>query len=269
MASALWKSGTPGEWRRLRGAFSDILVRHGKPRLAELEAWLWDELPAAVLARGGHMTKEEMVRLVDWKVGLRGKMRPALKGYAAALQPAAVEAASRAAFALLSGKGGGGSGGATPDAAADAALDALSAPLKGVGPATASAALAALDRSLPFMSDEALAAALPGPAKYTKQEFGALRRALRAKADELTTAGGGGGGGGGGEEAWDAAWVERCLFAAALEAKGGGGGGGGGKDGGGKAVASGSGSKEPAKRQAGGGGGDGGGSAAKRRRGKA
>ena len=67
-------------------------------------------------------------------------------------QADAVKAASAASFQLL-----------LQQNTTKAALEALSAPLRGVGPATASAALAAADAARgrwPYMGDEALEVAL-------------------------------------------------------------------------------------------------------------
>ena len=63
--------------------------------------------------------------------------------------------------------------------------------LQGVGPATASAMLTVFTPSLPFMSDEALAAALPGRPEYTVKQYIQLVEALRNKADALSCASGG------------------------------------------------------------------------------
>ncbi len=56
---------------------------------------------------------------------------------------------------------------------------------QGIGPATASAVLAAHCPDLPFMSDEAMAAALPGGKEYTVGKYLQLVAALRKKAASL------------------------------------------------------------------------------------
>lgn len=56
---------------------------------------------------------------------------------------------------------------------------------QGVGPATASAVLSAADPSVPFMSDEALEAAL-GSRDYTVPQYLRLLEELRSKAEELS-----------------------------------------------------------------------------------
>ena len=58
--------------------------------------------------------------------------------------------------------------------------------LQGIGVATASAILAACDHSVPFMSDEALAAVARPPYKYSMAEYLDLLPKLRDKAAELT-----------------------------------------------------------------------------------
>lgn len=62
--------------------------------------------------------------------------------------------------------------------------------LQGIGPATASAALAAAQPAYPFMSDEAMAAAVKGPLKYTVPEYLQLVKALQDKAQKLNYGGG-------------------------------------------------------------------------------
>lgn len=86
----------------------------------------------------------------------------------------------------------------------------------GVGPATASAVLAAFDDSIPFQSDEAVAASLGSKAKYSIEEHLELTQALRRKAKELSSSG----------RRWTAKDVEACLYAEAAEAKAGGSSGG-------------------------------------------
>ncbi len=62
--------------------------------------------------------------------------------------------------------------------------------VQGTGPATASAMLTAVSASLPFMSDEAMAAALPGRPEYTVKKYLHLVTALRTKAEFLSTSSG-------------------------------------------------------------------------------
>jgi hypothetical protein len=93
-------------------------------------------------------------------------------------QAKAVADATAAGFAHLP------PGGGAPDAAARAAMRELTS-LKGVGPATATAMMAAADASVPYFGDEAWAAACGGKAKYSEAEALQLRGKLRPKAEEL------------------------------------------------------------------------------------
>lgn len=63
--------------------------------------------------------------------------------------------------------------------------------MQGIGAATASAMLAVVHSSLPFMSDEAAAAVLPASPKYTLPEWRQIAEALRAKATALSSQSGG------------------------------------------------------------------------------
>lgn len=62
--------------------------------------------------------------------------------------------------------------------------------MQGIGAATASAMLAVLHPSLPFMSDEAAAAVLPASPKYTVPEWRQVAEVLRQKATSLSSSSG-------------------------------------------------------------------------------
>lgn len=220
-ASALWRTPVSSpRWEQLRARHSDLQREAGhadkdkRVRLAELDAWVVEELPARLSGAASSssappLTKNDLVRMVEWKL-LRGKWRPALLGYAKAQTDAAVgEAWARAHKAL------GGKNAAPSPVQLRAALDALCS-LRGVGPATASIVLcAATGGQFPYMGDEALEAAL-GTRNYKAEEAMALAEALRAKAGELRR-----------EQKqqqqqqreWTAEDVQRALHAAELEAK--------------------------------------------------
>lgn len=173
-------------WAAAAGAYAGTLrnlFQHKNASVIDLDEFVQSALPAAIAARSPpHMLKVEYCRLVQWKLR-KGKFRPNLEKFANELAAGAVEAASTAAFSDVvkdAVKGG--------DAGLKSALKALTA-LKGNGPATATAVLAAYDTSVPFMSDEALAAAFPGrPIVYKVEEALALTERLRAVAHALNDA---------------------------------------------------------------------------------
>eukprot|EP00803_Ostreobium_quekettii_P002260 evm.model.scf_410.5 EVM.evm.TU.scf_410.5 scf_410:42674-43833(+) len=196
----LWSSSDVGAWKSHLALYRDRA--DAKPGLGALDRWFFDELPGAIRARDEpRVTRDELVRVVEWKLK-RGRFRPRLLGYARGQGEGDVRSASAEAYGMLA-TGAGGEG------ALRRALARL-CELKGVGPATASALLAAFDPSCPFMSDEALRAALGGAREYTAGRYMELAAALRSKAEQL----------GGGDE-WTAREVEMSIYSCAhsMEAK--------------------------------------------------
>ncbi|CAG7966419.1 unnamed protein product [Penicillium olsonii] len=145
-------------------ASEETQVREQTDKFLELDRWRYDSLPKAVLERktnqstgseGALLLKEELVSIMDWKMK-HGVFRPALMGMIKGNPDKTVTQATSAAFASL------------PDADPSAplaafpksSLDALTAPLRGVGPATASLILSigtGLGHSqsqVPFYSDD-------------------------------------------------------------------------------------------------------------------
>jgi len=175
---------------------------------------------------GVRMTKEELVELMEWKLAVRphspspplsrrqltgdnsglqrGKWRPRLQSLVASNSPASVRAAVEKAARASTAQG---------------ALDALCA-LSGVGPATASAVLAAWDpETQPFMSDEAMDGAAaygagePGGAGKREYTVKAWRRYTEEMAERRD------------KEGWKSVEdLEKALWSWAVERKYGGGG---------------------------------------------
>lgn len=124
----------------------------------------------------GFITQAELVMIMKWKL-MRGKMRPLLKQIEA-LTEEAVQTATRNGFEILK-------------QSLDAehirkAVDAIAKPLKGVGPATASAVLAKYSSSLPFMSDAGLIA-VNGNTDYTVKAYMAYYHGITAKCAQLNS----------------------------------------------------------------------------------
>ena len=140
---------------RRRDLFPGLQLIHGPA--AERRSEVNAVAVASDLLRSARvLTHANMSRVTRWKLA-RGKMRP-LQKMVDANSPIAVEEASRNAVAALEG-------GQVHDALAKLMV------LRGVGPATASAVLAAHSpHAVPFMADEAMEAAI-GQRDYTDRAF--------------------------------------------------------------------------------------------------
>ena len=186
-APDLWSVDDAIAWRRALERYPEVVVRQGVERLPELDRWYRDELPKAIRARPTpHVAHEELVRLTEWKMA-RGEWRARnlvlVKGNA----PDAVAATSTEALAHVPHP--------TKPIATLASLD-------GVGPATASAAVAAFaPDAYPFF-DELVAAQVPtlGPVKWTHGYYAKYAIALRERAGSLGAG-------------WTPVLVERALWA--------------------------------------------------------
>jgi hypothetical protein len=191
-AAALWAADDCTAWRAALAGYPAGVAARGE-RLPALDAWFRDELPALVGARTPRqVTHEELVRVTEWKMK-RGVWRARNLALVRGNDPAAVEAASREAFARA----------AEPRAAIERLVE-----LAGVGPATASAVLAAGEpAAFPFF-DEDVAAAIPGlgPVAFTVPYYLRYAEALRGRAAALGRACPDG--------AWTAELVGRALWAA-------------------------------------------------------
>lgn len=140
--------------------------------LVELDNWYQHELPVVIQGRKTKfITHSELCKLMKWKL-TRGKFRPRLTEMVQTNSPQIVLDASQSAFDLL------------PDV--EQAIKALTV-LKAVGPATASAILAAgAPDQVPFMADESMLAVLPGrPKAYTLPYFLDYRDAIKSLVNKL------------------------------------------------------------------------------------
>ncbi|KAJ5420197.1 hypothetical protein N7465_002716 [Penicillium sp. CMV-2018d] len=137
-------------------------------KFLQLDRWRYEVLPKIIAERanvggqkgsapeGAHLLKEELVDIMEWKTK-HGVSRPMLMGMVKSNQNATIAKSTSAAFAALPD--------ADPvvapsDAFPKASLDALTAPIRGVGPATASLILSIatvfgdVKKQVPFYSDD-------------------------------------------------------------------------------------------------------------------
>ena len=175
--------------RRALEHYDDVVARQGVAKLPERDRWYREEIPRAIAARASaHVTLAELVRATEWKMA-RGEWR---------------------ARNLVLVRGN------EPEAVMDTSTDALSkiphptrpistlATLAGVGPATASAIVAAAAPELYPFFDELVAAQLPelGKVAWTLGYYARYAEALRTRSREL-----------GGH--WTPVKLERALWALA------------------------------------------------------
>jgi len=187
MDSPLWTADAPTRWIEALSRYGEVVAAQGVTSLPAHDAWYQHELPAAMAARARpHATHAELVRLTEWKMA-RGEWRARNLVLVRGNREGDVERVTGDAVAL------------SPHPTRPIALIAT---LAGVGPATASAVLAAVAPAhYPFF-DELVAAQVPtlGPVRWTLGYYGRYAEALRERASAL-----------GGD--WTPAMVERALWA--------------------------------------------------------
>ena len=193
VASSLWASADCAEWRAALATYETAVRGRGASRLEELDAWVRNELPSAIASRTPkHVTKDELVRVTEWKMK-RGEWRARNLALVRANTEDDVRAKSQAAFAAM------------PDVRKPIAL---LMELGGVGPATASAiAFHARPDVYPFF-DEVIALQIDGLGNvaFTLPYYLRYAERLRARASELSAAC---------TETWTAHGVGQALWAAA------------------------------------------------------
>ena len=156
-------SPTFSVWQRVLGEFDEVVASTSSKgaSLVPLERWWLSVAPSMDSTFG----RDELIQLIKWK-GQRGKFRPALVRYAADMDDRALRSAVQAALSHL-----------RQDTSTYLDVDTVEkalAPLlelRGVGPATGSAILAAFDDRIPFMADSLLEALHDGVRKYTKASY--------------------------------------------------------------------------------------------------
>jgi hypothetical protein len=173
--TTLWPETDLARWSSALENYPTAIVAHGINRLPELDAWYREELPMVLAARvaegQGRLTRDELVRVTEWKMK-RGVWRARNLVLVRGNDPDAVERTSMVAFAAL------------PDLRKP--LTALTQ-LAGVGPATASAVLAAVRPDLFPFFDDVIAAQIPdlGPVAFTTAYYTRYAAQLRDRAAAL------------------------------------------------------------------------------------
>ncbi|XP_050365799.1 uncharacterized protein LOC126784379 [Argentina anserina] len=183
-------------WKEALSSYSSRIESLNKPNLVSLDDFYRNHLPPLLRRRNPnpYLTTSDLSDLMRWKL-TRGKWRPRLLDFVSALDDSAVKSASEKAFGSL------------PDLSK--AVNELTV-LKGVGPATASAVLAAYAPDVaPFMSDEAMEAALGNSKDYSLKQYLLFAEKLQTKAKELSADG----------ETFTPSDVERALWTCAVAAK--------------------------------------------------
>lgn len=182
----LWHSSDVASWQQALDAYPQVIAAQGVARLPELDQWYRDEFPQEIAARRlVHVTLPELIRVTEWKMH-RGVWRA----------PNLVRVKNN-----------------PPDEVIETTVRGLSrcphptqpigeiAKLDGVGPATASAVVAALMPTVYPFFDELVAAQITGlgPVKWTLGYYATYAEWLRQRAAAL------------GRE-WTPVMVERALW---------------------------------------------------------
>jgi hypothetical protein len=183
----LWSNTELGAWDEALQRYPAAVAAQGVTRLPELDRWYQEVLPGLLARRQpAFVSLEELVRVTEWKMA-RGVWRQRNLVLVRSNPPERVEETSSSALA------------AAPEP--QRAVRRL-ATLAGVGPATASALLAAHAPEVYPFFDELAAAQVPGlgSVDFTLRYYGRYAEALRERATGL-----------GGD--WTPARVERALWA--------------------------------------------------------
>merc|ERR1712142_1247582 len=183
-----FEQGTPAQFDYVLSKYQEALEakansKSSKPEtLIKLDKWYQNELPKKIQSRGKEgffLTHDEIVQCIKWKLA-RGQFRPRLKDLITMNTPRVVMQESKKAFRAIEKKKD-----------LEAAVSALSN-LKGVGPAMASAVLAAgAPEIAPFMADELLMS-MPEVEgiDYTMKEYMKLVEKTNECVDRLNAQGG-------------------------------------------------------------------------------
>lgn len=175
--------------RRALESYEDVVARQGVAKLPERDRWYHEELPRVIASRSvAHVTLPELVRVTEWKMA-RGEWRARNLVLVRGNEAKAVVETSTDAIAKI------------PHPTKP--ISTL-AKLAGVGPATASAVIAATAPDFYPFFDELVATQLPelGKVAWTLGYYARYAEALRERARQL-----------GGD--WTPVKLERALWSLA------------------------------------------------------
>ncbi len=189
----LWSSENCADWHTALKEYPTVIERQSVRGLAELDAWYRNEFATELAAREpAYITREELERVTRWKMQ-RGVWRERNRLLVAGNDRREVKRLSREALAAI------------PDPRQPITI--LSR-LAGVGPATASAVLAAFRPDMYPFFDELVAAQIPGlgPVSFTAPYYQRYAARLRERAEALNKTCG--------HQAWTAHALSQALWAA-------------------------------------------------------
>jgi len=170
----VWQEDDCAVWTSRLHSYDKAIASLGDEKLTNLDNWFRNELPIGILKRDPHcIYADDLQGIAAWKMH-RGVWRERNRVLVAGNNPESVEAVSREAYAAVSHE------------LARGPVATLST-LAGVGPATASAALAAYAPHVYPFFDELVAAFIPdlGPVAFTIPYYMKYAAALRERASLL------------------------------------------------------------------------------------
>ena len=173
-AEGIWQEDDCSRWNTWLFSYEQAIASKGNEKLTNLDSWFRKELPISILGRVPHCIYEDDLQgVAAWKMH-RGVWRERNRHLVASNTPEKVEEVSREAFAAI------------PDPRKPVAL--LST-LAGVGPATASAVLAAYAPHVYPFFDELVAGFIPGlgPVAFSIPYYLRYAEAIRERAHTLNT----------------------------------------------------------------------------------
>lgn len=176
VTEGVWQEDDCAVWSGWLYSYDKAIASLGNEKLSNLDRWFREELPLSILTRDPHcIYADDLQGIAAWKMH-RGVWRERNRQLVAGNPPEKVEEVSREAFAAVSHE---------LSRAPVATLSTLS----GVGPATASAALAAYAPHVYPFFDELVAAFIHdlGPVAFTIPYYMKYAAALRERAHLLNS----------------------------------------------------------------------------------